>query len=525
MDRRRFAPARARSDARAGLFSFACPQPPLKTPPPFPPSAPALALLGAICLAAFPDARAANGRWAAPKNGGWGAAENWVGGVIPGGPDVTATFDADISRTTYVGVDTGRTVGHLVLKGRQPWDLNGSRLTLAVTGADEQPTITVLDGHQLLPCGLAGSQGFVKRGGSHLYLSGENSYAGPTYISAGIVHAMNARSLGLGGPGNGTIVTHTGQLHVSRGIRLEEDIVLFRTGPGESNNLYVDDGDNTLGGALTVQRAGTSDQTYCVGIQTTSGSLVLGGPVSGKLTPGATPGSRGMDANILRFRAKSGTRVEVTGVISDGDIGTGGLSIVKIDPGVMILKGANTYGGSTVCNGGSLVANNPRGSATGSGPVLINAGATLGGVGGLAPGGVAGITISNGATVAPGEVEGGDARGRPLTFYLGATKGQVIFHGGAKLAIDLDPRGPEATERLAVTGLAKQGARVRFEDNVVDFSVPSGADLPAGVYTLVSFDAPDAYGGRLVLGAGLEGYDAALVHNPGSIQLRIGGRR
>lgn len=481
--------------------------------------------LGATLFAASPAAHAGNGQWAAPKNGGWGAAENWVGGVIAGGPDATATFDGDSTQTIYVGVDTGRTVGHLVLKGRKPWDLSGSRLTLAVTGIDEQPTITVLDGHHLLPCGLAGSQGFVKRGGSHLYLAGENSYAGTTFISSGIVHAMNPRSLGLGGAGNNTIVSHSGQLHLSRGIQLDEDIVIFRTASGDSNNLYIDDGDVTFAGSLTMQRGGSSAQTYCVGVQVTDGGLMVTGPVTGKLTPGATPGSAGMDANVLRFRTKNNTRAEVSGVISDGDIGTGGLSIQKTDPGSLILRAANTYSGSTVCNGGSLLVNNTRGSATGSGSVLINAGATLGGFGGIAPGGAATITIANGATVSPGEPDSRDQRGRPLTFSLGATTGRVAFSSGAKVAIDLSPRGPESTERLAFTGLAKRGARVRFEDNFVDFTVPSGATLPAGIYTLATFDAPDAYSGQLVLGVGLEGYDATLVHNPDSIQLRVAGKR
>lgn len=486
----------------------------------------ALARLGALLLVAAPAAHAANGQWIGPKNGGWGAPENWVGGVVAGGPDSTATFDADASETLYVGVDVGRTIGHLVLKGRKPWDINGARLTLAVTGTDEQPTISVVDGHHLLPCGLAGSQGFVKRGGSHLYLSGENSYAGPTFVSTGHLYAMNDRSLGLAGPGNNTVVTHTAQLHLSRGIRLDEDIVLFRTGSGDSNNLYIDNGDNTLAGALTVQRGGNSSQTYGFGVQVSEGSLLVAGPVVGKLTPGATPGAAGMDANVLRFRVRQGARAEIAGVVSDGDIGAGGLSLQKTDPGVLVLTAANAYGGSTVCNGGLLLVNNTRGSATGAGPVLVNAGATLGGFGGVAPGGSAAITLSNGATVAPGDPDSRDPRGRPLTFSLGATTGGVVFQGGARLAIDLNPRGPDHTERLAFTGLAKRrGATVRFEENFVDFSLPAGAALPPGTYTVVSFDAPDAYAGRLVLGTGLEGYDAALVHNPDGIQLRVAGRR
>ncbi len=485
-----------------------------------------LALLGSSLLAHESSARAVNGQWAEPKNGGWGAAQNWVGGVIAGGVDATATFDGDGAQTISVGVDTGRTVGHLVLKGRRPWDLNGSRLTLAVSGADEQPTITVLDGHHLLPCGLAGNQGFVKRGGSHLYLSGENSYAGATFVTGGHLYAMNPRSLGLTGPGNNTIVTQTAQLHVSRGVVIDEDIVLFRTSPGDSANLYLDNGDNTLAGTLTLQRGGSSDQTHLFGVQQSEGTTLITGAISGKLTPGATPGAAGMHANVLRFRVRPGTTVEISGTISDGDIGAGGLSLQKTDVGDLTLRAANTYGGSTMCNGGLLLVNNTRGSATGSGPVVVNAGATLGGLGGIAPSGSAGITIANGATVAPGDRSGASrAAASVLTFSLGATSGRVVFQSGARLAIDLNSRGPAATERLALTGLARGGARVHFNDTVVDLTPPAAGGLPPGLYTLVSFDASDAYAGRLVLGEGLDNYEAELVHAADAIQLRVGGRR
>jgi autotransporter-associated beta strand repeat len=490
------------------------------------PTSSSLARLVAFLLAAAPVVHAANGRWIGPKNGGWGAPENWADGVIAGGPDAVATFDADGAQTLYVGVDVGRTIGHLVLKGRKPWEINGARLTLAVTGTDEQPTISVLDGHHLLPCGLAGSQGFVKRGGSHLYLSGENSYAGPTFVSTGHLYAMNPRSLGLSGPGNNTVVTHTAQLHITRGIQLDEDIVLFRTATGDSNNLYIDNGENVLTGTLTVQRGGASSQTYGFGVQVSEGSLLVTGAVAGRLTPGATPGAAGMDANVLRFRVRQGARAELAGVVSDGDIGAGGLSLRKTDPGVLVLGAANAYSGSTVCDGGLLLVNNTRGSATGSGSVFVNAGATLGGVGGIAPGGSATITFANGATVAPGAGEGRDSRGRPLTFYLGATGGEAVFRAGARLDIALSPRGSDHGTRLAFTGLAKRrGVVVRFEETVVDFTLPAGASLPPGVYPVASFDAPDSYAGRLVLGSGLEDYDAALVHDPAGIHLRVAGRR
>lgn len=485
-------------------------------------------LLGAACLGASQVFAAASGRWSAAANGGWGSPANWEGGVIADGADNTATFDIEIPRTTHVGVDAGRTIGHLVLKGRQQWQLTGQRLTLAVTGADEQPTISVLDGHQFVACGLSGSQGFVKRGGSNLYLAGEGDYTGPTFVAGGQIYVVNPLGLGATGPGNDTIVTHTGQLHFSRGHTIPEDVVLFRAEPGSSNQLYNDNSINRLAGSLTLQRAGSSEQAYGYGAQITEGGLVVEGRVVGRLTPGATPGSRGMDSDTFRVRVKEGAWMELKGGVSDGDIGPGGVSLHKSDLGVLKLSCPGEYTGSTVVAGGLLLASEARGSATGAGPVLVNAGGVLGGAGRIAPSGRAGVTIAAGGVLAPGETDtkgAALAQAKALTVDLGGTGGRLVFQAGAKLLIDLDPQSPGVAERLVVKGAAKGGARVQFNDTVVDFSLPAGAVLAPGVYPLVVLGEPDAYSGRLVLGAGLEGHDAVLAHDADGVRLRVAARR
>lgn len=487
-----------------------------------------VALLGAAGLCASLPLFSASGQWATTANGGWGAAANWAGGVVADGVDSTATFDTEIARTTYVGVDAGRTIGHLVLKGKHQWQLNGQKLTLAVSGVDEQPTITVLDGHQFLSCGLAGSQGFVKRGQSNLYLAGDNTYTGSTFVAGGQIYVVNPLGLGATGPGNETVVTHTGQLHLSRGIAIAEEIVLFRTEAGSSNQIYNDSGSNRLSGPLALQRGGASDQAYAYGMQITDGGLVIEGPVTGRLTPNARPGAAGMDANIFRLRVKAGAWMEIKGVLSDGDIGAGGVSLNKIDEGVLRLSSAGEYTGSTVIGGGLLLASNASGSATGAGPVLVNSGGVLGGAGVIAPGGKAGVTVASGAVVAPGETDSkGAARAeaKALTIDLSATTGRLVFQAGAKLRLDLNPQAAGVSEKLVIKGTQKGSARVQFNDTAVDFSVPAGAVVSAGVYPIVLAGAPEAYSGRLVLGSGLEGYDATLQHDEDGIRLRVAGRR
>ncbi len=80
--------------------------------------------------------------------------------------------------------------------------------------------------------------------------------------------------------------------------------------------------------------------------------------------------------------------------------GTG--SLTKIGLGTLTLSGANTYGGGTNVNAGTLLVNNASGSGTGNGAVVINSGATLGGTGAI--GGA--VTIHDGGWLSPGASPG-----------------------------------------------------------------------------------------------------------------------
>jgi uncharacterized delta-60 repeat protein len=81
----------------------------------------------------------------------------------------------------------------------------------------------------------------------------------------------------------------------------------------------------------------------------------------------------------LTSHTSTGQGVLFTGLISDSaeDL----LSLAKAGPGRITLPNANTYRGGTTVNEGTLLVMNTTGSATGTGPVMVSAGAVLGGTG------------------------------------------------------------------------------------------------------------------------------------------------
>jgi autotransporter-associated beta strand protein len=362
-----------------------------------------IALIAAVF--SIPVSRAAtDGQWATTAAGNWATGSNWVGTNIASGSDATATFDTAITGTRVITVDSGRTIGHIVLDSPSfQWQFSGSALTLATTtGA---PSIESKQGTPYFAGVIAGTQGFTKLGAARIYLAGNNTYSGITSLDAGSIYVRNSGGLGATGAGNDTIVTRTGSvtpvLHVLNNINTAEGITLRYTTSGLANTLVNDSDANTLSGSLKLERAGTGPTTdiYTFGVLASAGTLTVSGPISGSLGAGATSGNAG--TNILQINAASGSNVYVTNVISEGSLSSaGGLSLTKISSGTLTLAGSNTYTGATTVSAGTLLINGDQTLATGA--VNVSSGATLGGSGTI--GGT--TTISSGGTLAPGNSPG-----------------------------------------------------------------------------------------------------------------------
>ena len=179
-------------------------------------------------------------------------------------------------------------------------------------------------------------------------LTGNNTYTGTTTISSGILQ------VGTGGTngtlGNGGIVTNTGTLTINRSNAITIGNLIQSTGAFTQAGT----GTTTLTGANTYSGTTTiSAGTLQVGSGGATGAIGSGGVVNNA---------------ALVFNRDASANLTVSGAIS----GTG--TLTQSGAGKTILTGANSYGGTTTINTGTLQIGSGGATGTlGSGGVVNNA--------------------------------------------------------------------------------------------------------------------------------------------------------
>lgn len=136
-----------------------------------------------------------------------------------------------------------------------------------------------------------------------------------------------------------------------------------------NNNGYANTSIN-LTNKVTMIREKSENVTIDVG--------ELTGPSTSRL------GAGGDGSNTISWRlGTKNTSFSFDGIISNDQYKNSGAqaAIIKAGSGRLTLTAANTYSGGTLVEKGTLIANNATGSATGTGPVIVNSGGALSGTG------------------------------------------------------------------------------------------------------------------------------------------------
>ncbi len=193
-------------------------------------------------------------------------------------------------------------------------------------------------------------------------------------------------SLTLAGDGSGLAVG-SAQVRLRSGSLILAHAHAFGTGntvgTSSAGGWLLGNSSNGSGGTTRLLTQGhdvggriLTDQTTTLG-QFTHDQLVLGGTHgsgTASFTGNITLGRIVSGGRHLHLTSAAGGTTLVAGVIADASASGSAATVVpvlKTGAGAVALSGNNTYAGATTVLSGTLLANNPTGSATGSGPVRV----------------------------------------------------------------------------------------------------------------------------------------------------------
>ena len=322
--------------------------------------------------------------------------------VTSGGQIANASLMIYGVNSSVTVTNGGQTILSGLTVGRQ-----GYNSSLYVGGADSagKATVTSTNGINIVVGGGQASAGGPQPGTNCFMLIDANGVVtnmGQVFV-AGSFQSNDVYSVG-----NGIIITNGGQLFntgnafIGGNTNCDNNYITVGGGSGSSlwsmNNGTLSVGTRTISGGV-VSASGNHLTLFSGGVLTNVSSVVLGGTNSALNFNGGALAA-GTNGNLI---ATSATAVGATNYVQAGgaiidtvtysvtnvlplvqDPGSTGGGLTKAGAGTLVLNAANSYSGATVVSAGTLLADNVSGSATGTGTVTVDGGATLGGTGTIA---------------------------------------------------------------------------------------------------------------------------------------------
>jgi len=335
------------------------------------------------------------------------------GSLAGSGPMTKLGFGTLTISTTNLGYAGNFLLSGGTLAANAPSSLGSGALTISSGATLSLPAsgVVFFGGPVTIPANTTGTISSGALGNSisgHLCSGNSNSLLN---LSGGV---------SLSGTNSAQFDSFTGTINVPSGATL-------RYSANSSGNTYGSFSPTlVVNGTLQPRNAGNTIQLGAF-----TGCGTLGGQQ-------ATNAGTGPTTYVIGGNNTSAT---FCGTIVDAN-STNLTTLYKIGTGTLTLSGNSTFTGGTTVSAGTLLVNNPAGSAIGTGDLEIFSGATLTGSGSIG----SSTTVDNGATLAPGSPGGTLAIANDLTlndnsilrFGLGTSSVSVVVNGALFLTGQLN---------------------------------------------------------------------------------------
>ena len=377
------------------------------------------------------------------------------------------------------------TAGTLSLNSSQGIAQSSGTITAGtLTGSAAGAVALSNEANQIGTLGDFSAQGLTVKSGLQLNVTGKVDGGASTYLMgsnlsiSGTVSATDTVLFSTGAIGqtsSGAIVAYTLSGSAVGVVNLTGANMVATLGDFDAGSVPGTGGFSFANGrALSI--------TGKVAADNLSFDVSKGAVVTGSLTTRVPGGTTTIAAGTRLQIGNGGTAGSISGdVVANGELAFdrsdavsfggsigGSGSLAQAGSGSLDLTGASTYAGGTTVAAGTLSVNNKSGSATGTGAVQVQAGATLAGSGSIA----GAVTVADGGVLSAGNGGAGTL-----------TVGGLNLSAGSVLNYELGQAGVAGG---ALNDLISVNGNLQL-DGTLNVTQSQGGKFGAGLYRLIDY--------------------------------------